>query len=381
MLEDLTGLLSQLVEIDSVNPSLVPGGAGEQPIARFVAGWLEKAGLEVTIEEIASGRCNVIAIARGYHKTGGKSRSLLLNAHLDTVGTGSMLSPFKADVSDGRLYGRGALDTKGGLAAFMMAAAQAKKLNLPGDIILAAVADEEYASLGTEALVARWQADAALVAEPTDLNIVSTHKGFVWIEIETFGVAAHGSKPEVGVDAIAKMGKVLIEIEKLGKKLAQKTPHPLLGAPSIHASLITGGQEWSTYPDRCHLSVERRTLPGETELSVEAEINEIISNIYKDDPDFKATYKLTFSREPLEVDPQSLILQSIVAQSKRIRGQADVVGFSGWTDAALLNAANIPALVFGPSGEGLHGAVEWVDLASVEKCYEIVLAVVQDFCV
>ncbi|MBN9390991.1 MAG: ArgE/DapE family deacylase [Chloroflexi bacterium] len=380
-MKELTDLLAQLVEIDSVNPSLVPGGAGELAIARFVAGWLEKAGLETTIEEIAPGRFNVIAIARGQGQDGGKSRSLLLNAHLDTVGTGNMQNPLKAEISGGRLYGRGALDTKGGLAAYMLAAAQAKKLNLPGDIILAAVADEEFASLGTEALVARWQADAALVAEPTNLEIVSTHKGFVWIEIETFGLAAHGSRPQAGVDAIAKMGKVLVEIEKLGGKLALKPPHPLLGTPSIHASLITGGQEWSTYPDRCHLSVERRTLPGETDAIVKAEIAGIIAGLSEADPDFKASYKLTFSREPLEVDPRSPILQSIVAQSNLLTGAANVVGFSGWTDAALLNAANIPALVFGPKGEGLHGAIEWVDLESVEKCCEVVLAIAIDFCV
>lgn len=375
-MEELTALLTQLVEIDSVNPSLARDGAGEWQLARFVAGWLEKAGLEVIIEEVAPGRDNVIAIAKGR----GTGRSLLLNAHLDTVGVGNMQNPHLAVIREGRLYGRGALDTKGGLAAYMLAAARAKTLNLPGEVILTAVADEEYASLGTEKLVEKWKADAALVAEPTNLEIVATHKGFVWIEIETFGVAAHGSKPEIGIDAIARMGKILVEIENLGKKLAQTPFHPLLGAGSLHASLVQGGQEWSTYPDHCRLSVERRTLPGETTAQVQAEIEGILEKISGEDHDFKASYKLIFEREPLEVASDSLILKSIVDQSRRLFGHGKVAGFSGWTDAALLNAAGIPALVFGPAGEGLHGAVEWVDLASVQSCYEIVLAVAGDFC-
>jgi acetylornithine deacetylase len=375
-MEELTALLTQLVEIDSVNPSLARDGAGERQLARFVGGWLEKAGLEVVFEEVTPGRDNVIAIARGR----GTGRSLLLNAHLDTVGVGNMQNPHAAVIREGRLYGRGALDTKGGLAAYMLAAAHAKTLNLPGDVILTAVADEEYASLGTERLVEKWRADAALVAEPTDLEIVATHKGFVWIEIETYGVAAHGSKPEIGVDAIAKMGKILVEIENLGKTLARKPLHRLLGAGSLHASLVRGGQEWSTYPDRCLLSVERRTLPGETTAQVQAEIEGILGKLAGEDPDFKAAYKLVFEREPLETSSDSLILTSIVNQSRRLKGQGKVTGFSGWTDAALLNAAGIPALVFGPVGEGLHGAVEWVDLASVQSCYEIVLAVAEDFC-
>jgi acetylornithine deacetylase len=377
--EEIIGLLSQLVEIDSVNPSLVPGGAGERQLAQFVATWLEKAGLEVVIEEIAPGRENVIAIAKGRgsgkNKGKGEGRRLMLNAHLDTVGIGNILNPHQAQITDGKLYGQGALDTKGGLAAFMLVAAQVKKLDLAGEVMLAAVADEEYASLGTEALVRRWQADAALVAEPTDLHIVSTHKGFMWFEIETFGVAAHGSKPEIVVDAIAKMGKVLVEIERLGQTLAHKQVHPLLGPASIHASLINGGQEWSTYPEGCRLSVERRTLPGETRTLVEAELEQLLERIAREDPTFKATFNLIFEREPLEVSPQSEIIKSILSQSQRLTGQAQLSGFSGWTDAALLNAAGISALVFGPVGEGLHGAVEWVDLASVQQCYEVVLAV------
>jgi acetylornithine deacetylase len=378
-MDQLTALLSQLIEIDSVNPSLVPGGAGELEIAQFVAGWLQNAGLEVTLDEFSPGRANVIAVAHG--QATGPKFNLILNAHLDTVGVTGMENPHKAYLENGRLYGRGALDTKGGLAAFMLAAAQAVRLGLNGDIILTAVADEEHASLGTEALLGRWHANAAIVAEPTDLRIITAHKGFSWLEIETQGFAAHGSMPQVGIDAIAKMGKVLVGLENLSRQLARRQPHPLLGTGSLHASLIQGGQELSSYPARCRLSIERRNIPGETRAQIEAEIQTILTEIAATDPTFKASSKLTFERQPLEVPSDTPIVQSLLKQGARILGYSpQIAGFSGWTDAALLNAANIPAVIFGPSGEGLHGVVEWVDLASVQKCSEITLAVMEDLC-
>lgn len=376
-MDQVTELLTQLVAIDSVNPGLVPGGAGEAELARFVADWLEKAGLEVQIEEFAPGRLNVIAIARG--KGGG--RNLMLNAHLDTVGVAGMENPHKPYIEDGKLYGRGALDTKGGMAAFMVAAARAKELNLAGDVILTAVGDEEHASLGTFALLGQWKADAALVAEPTNLQIVVAHKGFSWFEMETRGFAAHGSMPHLGIDAITKMGKVLVGLEKLGQELAGREKHPLLGNSSIHASLIKGGQELSSYPDHCLLSIERRNIPGETNEQIEAEIQAIVDEISRNDPDFKASFKLTLTQDPLEVAVDTPFVQSIIRQAEKVLGkQPEIAGFSGWTDAALLNSAGIPSIVFGPVGTGLHGVVEWVDLDSVQKCSEIVLGVIEEFC-
>jgi acetylornithine deacetylase/succinyl-diaminopimelate desuccinylase-like protein len=157
-MNEITTLLQQLVAIDSVNPDLVPGGAGEREIAHFVANWLERAGVEVIFDEPKPGRPNVIGIARG---TGGGC-SLLLNAHMDTVGVAGMERPHDPVIEGKRLYGRGAFDMKGGLAAAMIAVAQAKKLALSGDVILTAVADEEYASIGTEAIVKQWHADGCM---------------------------------------------------------------------------------------------------------------------------------------------------------------------------------------------------------------------------
>jgi acetylornithine deacetylase len=375
---ELSALLHMLISIDSINPSLVPGARGEGELARAIANWFSEHGIEVHIEEtVEPGRPNVVAVVRG----SGNGRSLLLNGHMDVVGVSGMEQPFTARIEGNRLYGRGAQDMKGGLAALMLAAAHAKRLPLRGDVMLAAVADEEYASRGTEALVQRWSADAAIVAEPTALDLVIAHKGFVWLEVETYGIAAHGSLPHVGIDAIAKMGKVLVALEDLQQQLSQSSGHTLLGTGSIHASLIEGGQELSTYPAHCKLGIERRTIPGETPALVEAEIQHILRMICDTDHTFQASFRATFSREPLEVSPDTEIVQVLLRQTQKVLGhEPGLAGMSGWMDAALLSEVGIPTVVFGPTGEGLHGAVEWVDLDSVQACYEAVLATIEEFC-
>ena len=236
-MDDITNLLRELVAIDSINPDLVPGGAGEGEIARFVASWLQRMGVEVVWDEPVPGRPSVVGIVRG----SGGGRSLLLNAHMDTVGVTGMQRPHEPLIEGTRLYGRGAYDMKAGLAAIMLAAAEAKKMTLRGDVILTAVADEEYASIGTQSIIKRWRADAAIVTEPTALQLCVAHKGFLWFEIVTRGTAAHGSRPDLGRDAIVKMGHVLLGLERLNQELQARPPHYLLGHGSLHASLIQGG--------------------------------------------------------------------------------------------------------------------------------------------
>ena len=376
-MSELVELLQQLVAIDSINPDLVPGGAGEEKIARFVADWFERAGLEVVWDEPAPGRPNVIGIARG---TGG-GRSLLLNAHMDTVGVEGMERPHAPYIQDNRLYGRGAYDMKGGLAAIMAAGAAAKKRGLRGDVIVTAVADEEYASIGTSSIVKKWHADAAIVTEPTELHICTAHKGFVWLDVETEGVAAHGSRPDLGVDAIVKMGKVLLGLEELDRSLRAAPSHRLLGSGSVHASLIQGGQELSSYPRHCSLGVERRTVPGETLQKVESEIPRICEQIAATDPTFKAAVKTSMVRDPFEVSLDEPIVRAVLRKATIILGhQPGEIGQTGWMDSALLSAAGIPAVVFGPGGEGAHAIVEWSNLEHVECCAEILAAVAEEFC-
>lgn len=376
-MNEISKLLQQLVAIDSINPDLVPGGAGEGNIARFVAEWLERAGLEVELDEPAPGRPNAIGIARG---TGG-GRSLMLNAHMDTVGVVGMDRPHDPFVKDNRLYGRGAYDMKGGLAAIMAAAAVARQRNLRGDVIVTAVVDEEYASIGTSSIVKRWHADAAIVTEPTELNICVAHKGFIWLELETTGIAAHGSRPDLGVDAIAKMGKVLVGLEKLDRSLRSAPSHRLLRSGSLHASLIQGGQELSSYPQQCLLSVERRTIPGETQEQVESQILGIVGQAAATDPDFKASLRTTLVRDAFEVSEDELIVKTLQRQARSLLShEPTILGATPWMDSAILSATGIPTVVFGPGGEGAHAVVEWSDLEQVERCSEILIAVAEEFC-
>jgi acetylornithine deacetylase len=374
---ELATLLSQLVAIDSVNPDLVPGGAGEGEIARFVARWLEQAGLDVELQPTSGDRPNVIAIVKG--RRAGKS--LMLNAHMDTVGYAGMNRPLTPVVVGNRLYGRGAWDMKGSLAAIMLAGAALAQNPPAGDVILTAVVDEEYASIGTQVVVDRYRADAAIVTEPTDLDICVAHKGFVWIEIETRGVAAHGSRPHQGVDAIAKMGPVITGIAELDQRLRSATGHPLLGTGSIHSSLIEGGIELSTYPDRCVLQVERRTIPGETVEHVDAEIAGIIEQIADSDPEFVGSSLISLDRQPFEVAETEPIVALVREQAKKAIGrEPEITGESGWMDSALLSAAGITTVIFGPSGEGAHSAVEWVNLDEVATLRDVLIGTAREFC-
>ena len=370
-------LLKTLVSIDSINPDLVPGSAGEAAIAQYVADWLKREGFEVALDEPAPGRLSVIGVARG---TGG-GHSLLLNAHMDTVGVAGMEHPHEPVIVDNRLYGRWAYDMKGGLAAIMLAAAAAKERGLRGDVIVTAVADEEYASIGTQSLVKQVHADAAIVTEPTELNICIAHKGFVWLEVETHGVAAHGSRPDLGVDAIAKMGKVLTGLEALQRSLQTGEAHPLLGTGSLHASRINGGQELSSYPEHCLLSVERRTIPGESTQQVEAQLRQIIDEISASDASFQASLKTTLERDPSEISREAPIVQTLNQRASAILGrQPDVVGASYWMDTALFSASGIPAVTFGPGGAGAHAVVEWADLDQLERCIAVLQATIEQFC-
>jgi acetylornithine deacetylase len=370
-------LTRQLVAIESINPGLGVGGSGEGELARFVVGWCERAGLETTLSEPAAGRPNVVAVARG---SGGGS-SLMLNAHMDTVGVVGMADPFEGRLVDGRLYGRGAGDMKGSLAAIMLVGAAAVGSGLRGDVIVTAVADEEVASVGTEAIAATMNADAAIVTEPTDMEVAIAHRGFVHLEIETVGRAAHGSRPDLGIDAIAKMGRVLVGVEEIDRRLRANPTHPLLGSGSIHASLVEGGQEYSSYPARCVVQAERRTIPGETIDGAVAEIEAVLDAASSVDADFEGRVRALASREPFEVTDDARIVTLVRRCAAAVTGsEPDVVGVSFWADSALLASAGIPTVLFGPRGAGLHTEAEWVDVASLERCVEIYGAVAAALC-
>jgi len=268
-----------------------------------------------------------------------------------------------------RLHGRGAYDMKASLAAIMLAGARAAGAGLRGDVIVTAVADEEVGSVGSEAVARRYSADAAIVAEPTEERLAVAHRGFAWIELETRGVAAHGSRYDLGEDAIARMGEVLVRLAALDEEIRSRSRHGLLGTGSLHASLIEGGTELSTYPNRCVLQAERRTLPGETEADIAAEARGLLAGL-------DGSARVTFFREPFEVDEE----HELVGLVRRHAGAPEIIGVPFWADSALFAAAGIPTVVFGPTGEGAHAAVEWVDMASAERCADLYARIAAEFC-
>lgn len=377
--------LVRLVRINSVNPKLVPGAPGEREIAAFIGASLLSIGLGVESFEPEPGRISVLGRLRG---TGG-GRTLMLNAHCDTVDVHGMPEPFSGEIRDGRVYGRGSYDMKGSLAACMAAARALVDSAVPlrGDVLVAAVADEEYGSLGTSDLIqrlrvsGRLQVDGAIVTEPTALNVCLAHKGYLWIEVEVTGRAAHGSKFELGIDANMKMGQFLARLGALERELRARKPHPLVGPPSLHAALLSGGTGLSTYAASSVVEIERRTIPGETEAQAVAEIQAIVDALASEDPDFHARVRPFFAREPFEVPADAEIVQAVDRAVSKVRGKQPAhIGDTPWMDAALLQAAGVETVVCGATGAGAHSEVEWVDLDSVFNLARILAETAADYC-
>ena len=375
--EYLRQILSKLVQIDSTNPSLSADGAGEAEVAAYVQQLFDELGLAVTTHEPEPGRVSVVGKLAG----SGGGRSLLLNAHTDTVGVVGMAEPFSGDVRDGKLYGRGSYDMKGSLAAQIAAVAALRDADLKGDVFVAAVADEEYASIGVQSILDDYRPNGVIVTEPSELEISVAHKGFMLLEVRTFGRAYHGSRPDLGIDANRHMGRVLVELDRLDQSLAAKPPHPLLGRASLHASTIHGGTEWSSYASECVLGVERRTLPGETVEEVMEEIEGILERLRSADSNFKATLNVVMVRDPFEVDPAAELVQTLTTARAEVLGSdAPHIGQMFWTDAAFHASAGSETVLIGPSGYGLHSAEEWVDLESVAQLAEILARTAMVYC-
>ncbi|KAF6806792.1 diaminopropionate ammonia-lyase [Colletotrichum sojae] len=380
--DDPIELTRILTKIDSSNPDLSEAeGAGEGAVANYVSAWLQHRDIETHWLEKIPGRPSVIGVLRG--KGGGKS--LMLNGHIDTVSLGSYspdLDPLAGEEKDGKVFGRGSLDMKAGVAASMAAMARILRDGCPqrGDVILAAVADEENFSKGTEeVLAAGWQADAAVIPEPTQQEMGVAHKGFVWIEIDVLGVAAHGSMPEVGVDAILLAGAVQTALLEFAKTLPSD---PRVGCASLHGGLIRGGEEPSSYPDKCTLTVEFRTVPSQTKESVLRDVKGLLEKVAAQTPGLKyAPPRVTFSRPPYALSDDDAFMGTFAGSVKKVTGSTpEPIGFSFWCDAALLYEAGIPAVVYGPKGAGLHGKEEWVGSESVREVTDILETVIRDFC-
>ena len=362
-----------LVRVPSVNPSLVPDGTGESDVARAARDWLAARGVNAWLEDSAPGRPNVVADVGS-----GTGPTLVFCAHLDTVGTeGMTIPPFEPRVASGKLYGRGSYDMKGSAAAMMAAAVILGRLELSGRLLLALVADEEHASLGAADFVRRHAADACIVTEPSQEQLVLAHKGFVWAEIVTRGRAAHGSRWDLGVSAVGRMGRIIAALETFDRDELRRRTHALVGPASLHCAMVSGGVGWSTYAPECRLKVERRTIPGETPAQAMAELREVV-RAASEAGDAEAV--LVFERPPLVCDPGARIVQVVREAATEVQGTPPAeIGVAYWMDAAIFAAAGIPTVNYGPTGEGAHAEIEWVEVDSLVTTARVLAAAATRF--
>jgi len=373
-------LAATLIEFDSRNPSLVPDAPGEHQVALFLAGILEEWGFRVELQEVVSGRSNLLARAG---RSLASARSLMLNGHLDVVGVERMThAPFSPDIVDGNMYGRGSADMKGGIAAMCIAARDAVQRGIDGEVIIAAVIDEEYESLGTRALIASGiRADAAVITEPTRLALCPAHRGFVWVRLDVRGRAAHGSRYDLGVDAITHAALIIAELDRMQRRSMPRRTHPLLGRASLHASLISGGSGISTYPELCTVEIERRTLPGETERTFLDELASATAMVRNTHPELDVDITVTTSQLASDVSREAPVMLAMLDALQQERLPRRVEGLSAWTDAALLNEAGIPAICFGPGDIALaHSATEYLPLAELDAATRVLTHFVDSWC-
>lgn len=371
MEEGVLGLARALVAIPSVNPALAQDGAGEAEIARVASRWLSAWGFSVEELEFEPGRPTVLA-----KMDRGPGPTLLLAGHLDTIGVADMvIDPFDPVVDGGRLWGRGSADMKGGIAAALAVAREMAGRTFRGTLLVSLTADEEEAGRGCRLLVDRGlQADAAIVCEPTGLAIMPAHKGFAWIQIDFRGQAAHGSRPERGVDAIRHAGLFLARLDELETRLQQRKRHPLLGFGSIHAGTIAGGTAPSVYPSHCRLTLERRTLPGISMPALQSDVEFLVAQLRSDVPSLDADIEVTLYRSGTEL-PNDHELVVALSEALRERGlEPEIRGMSAWVEASIYNDAGIPALCFGPGTiEDAHTADESVRVDEIESAYRTLM--------
>jgi len=362
--------LRELIALPSVNPAFLPANdprAGEQRVADFLADTATRFGLDVELHEVSPSRSNLLARLAASRKA---RQRILLAPHMDTVG-GESPEIFEPRESDGRLHGRGACDTKGSLAAMLSALIElAAAPRRPGhtEIVFAGLVDEENGQLGSRALVAKgFKADLAIVGEPTRLQVATAHKGDLWLQLETRGKAAHGARPELGRNAVHEMARIVDLLETTYASLLRQRRHSLLGNPTVSVGTIGGGSQPNIVPDQCRISIDRRTIPGETAAGVRREIQSLLRR-------HKLKARLLNIRNApcpaLETNFSLPLVKKFLAST----GQTRPIGVHYFCDAAVLAGGGIPSVVFGPGNIAqAHTADEWISLRQLEQGTRILL--------
>ena len=357
-----------LVSTPSVNPMLESDGAGELHIAEVAAELLDDWGLTTEFQEVSPGRVNVIARLKGNGPT------LMLNGHLDTVGVrGMTVSPFAGDLVGSRIVGRGACDMKGGLASLLAAAARLAEKGPRPNLLVALTADEEHESLGmAEFINTGPKADFAIVCEPTSLAVMPAHKGFIWVTAMFQGRAAHGSRFELGIDAIRHAALYISALDRYEKQLEMKVPHPLLEHGSLHVGTIVGGTAPSVYPGQCEVQLECRTLPGEKGEDIISCLRDILHEVAAEEPTLDGFLEMTLERPGTEVATNSGLVRGLLEAGQAHNVLPRVEGMTAWVDAAFLNQAGIPAVCFGPgSMDQAHTDDEWIEMDEIIRCASV----------
>ncbi|MGB7343951.1 MAG: M20 family metallopeptidase [Pirellulaceae bacterium] len=362
--------LADLIRINSVNPNY-EGGVPEAEVANYIAAFFQRHGISCELREVLPGRPNLIATLPGKNR----KRRIVLEAHMDTVSfSGMTIDPFDPIVRDGKMYGRGACDTKGGMAAMMCAVAEVAVMDQPPpvDVLFAATIDEEFSYRGVVDLCKALTADAAIVAEPTSLFPVIASKGLVRFIIETRGVAAHSAKPHLGNNAIQQMMHVIAAIQQDNEQLA-KHLHPLLGPATCNIGVIRGGIQINLVPANCEIEIDRRILPHETCHEVLAGYQQLLCEVMQKTPAVDAViHPPLLTDMPLETDRDAAVVETICEVLESLEHLSTPIGVPFCSDASKLGAVGIPSIIFGPGSiDQAHAAIEYIDCQSVVDAVDV----------
>lgn len=377
---ELLNLLADLISINSINPAYGSSAPGEGKIGEYVADYFRRHKIPFEKQEVLPGRFNVIGKVKGRDN----SRCLIFDAHFDTVSVDGMtIDPFAPEIRDNKMFGRGSCDTKAGMAGMMMALKHVSQSDEPPiNVWVTTTIDEEYSFQGIRHLAAQGvRADGAVIAEPTQLDTIIAHKGCIRWGITTHGRSAHSAKPQLGINAVSKMMKLIQAIETKILPRYEAKRHPLLGTPTLNVGMIQGGIQVNLVPERCEIQIDRRTLPGEAAADILADFQEVVNELTRQDPDFRAVIEAPFLEDScLETLPSAVIVGVTEAVCQSVIGRSQLQGVPYATNASKLSRIGIPSLVIGPGNiDQAHTAVEFVDIDQVRQAAEIYLRIMRSF--